>query len=236
MLLLPLDHPEPFAATLGVMLYPGSDDGECRKAKAFASQLLAAPISQSRGAGHDISYEVLAQLHGDGGEILVDLQKRWRGGLWTGDLFKVWYALAQSHQEFASLENAIRIAELSATRTGDSGVRSSFMQARKQFVTVAHLWAAWSIRDGSFVIKPEVGYNGFADFQAFLMESEILRDWGQNWRPNRAKAKPPLPAEMWRVPEDWLPPARQAGWPEIGIPYLSIPEDLLTGLRPAVGS
>ena len=24
--ILPLDHPEPFAATLGVMLYPGTDD------------------------------------------------------------------------------------------------------------------------------------------------------------------------------------------------------------------
>jgi hypothetical protein len=24
--ILPLDHPDPFAATLGVMLYPGADD------------------------------------------------------------------------------------------------------------------------------------------------------------------------------------------------------------------
>jgi hypothetical protein len=33
---LPLDHPEPFAAVLGVMLYPGTDEDDRRKARAFA--------------------------------------------------------------------------------------------------------------------------------------------------------------------------------------------------------
>ena len=34
--ILPLDHPEPFAATLGVMLYPGADNDDPLKARAFA--------------------------------------------------------------------------------------------------------------------------------------------------------------------------------------------------------
>ena len=32
--ILPLDHPEPFAAVLGVMLYPGTDEDDRRKARA----------------------------------------------------------------------------------------------------------------------------------------------------------------------------------------------------------
>jgi hypothetical protein len=33
--ILPLDHPEPFAATLGVMLYP--DEADTPKARAYAA-------------------------------------------------------------------------------------------------------------------------------------------------------------------------------------------------------
>jgi hypothetical protein len=42
--ILPLDHPEPFAATLGVMLYPGTDNDDPLKARAFAAQWLATPV------------------------------------------------------------------------------------------------------------------------------------------------------------------------------------------------
>jgi hypothetical protein len=35
--ILPLDYPEPFAATLGVMLYPATDEADARKARAFAA-------------------------------------------------------------------------------------------------------------------------------------------------------------------------------------------------------
>jgi hypothetical protein len=40
--LLPLDYPVPFAATLGVMLYPAMDEVDPPKARAFAAQYLAA--------------------------------------------------------------------------------------------------------------------------------------------------------------------------------------------------
>ena len=39
--ILPLDYPEPFAATLGVMLYPGTEEADRPKARAYASQYLA---------------------------------------------------------------------------------------------------------------------------------------------------------------------------------------------------
>ncbi len=37
--ILPLDHPEPYSATLGVMLYP--DEADAPKARAYAAQYLA---------------------------------------------------------------------------------------------------------------------------------------------------------------------------------------------------
>ena len=42
--ILPLDYSEPFAATLGVMLYPATVEADSRKARAFAAQFLAEPI------------------------------------------------------------------------------------------------------------------------------------------------------------------------------------------------
>jgi hypothetical protein len=41
---LPLDHPEPFSATLGVMLYPAVDEADPPKARAYAAQYLAAAV------------------------------------------------------------------------------------------------------------------------------------------------------------------------------------------------
>ncbi|MGC1348018.1 MAG: hypothetical protein WA863_18420 [Methyloceanibacter sp.] len=35
--ILPLDHPEPFTATLGVMLYPATDEKDPPRAHAFAA-------------------------------------------------------------------------------------------------------------------------------------------------------------------------------------------------------
>jgi hypothetical protein len=52
------------------------------------------------------------------------------------------------------------------------------LQAKDRFLSVAHLWAARSIRGGKSFQKPEVGYDASADFQMFLAEAEILRDWG----------------------------------------------------------
>ena len=54
-------------------------------------------------------------------------------------------------------------------------------------MSVAHLWAAWCFREGKFELHPDVGYDGYADFQSFLTESEILRQWGRSWRAPREK-------------------------------------------------
>jgi hypothetical protein len=233
--ILPLDHPDPFAATLGVMLYPGADD-DPPKARTFASQWLGGPIRRLHEDGHKLSYDVLLRIATDAGRPLADFDDRWWGGSTTGELFKALFALSNTNPALASWNNAVRIAELTATRAKASGSRSALWDARRRFLSVAHLWGAWSIREGSFGTRPEVGYDGYADCQSFLTEAEILRHWGQTKRPPPKGSKPFLPACVWHVPENWEPPTRRPGWPETGkVPVLTLPEDLLlgAGLKPA---
>lgn len=232
--ILPLDYPEPFAAILGVMLYPATDEADSRKARAFAAQFLAEPIRRFHEAGHTLTHDALERIVMDAGQRLTDLEERWWGGSLTGELFKTLFALANTNAALASWNNAIKIAELIATREKTKGSRTEQWEARSRFLSVAHLWGAWSIRKRQFLSHAEVGYDGWADFQSFVAEAEILRRWGLTWRPPRAKGEPPLPPDAWRAPEDWEAPTRQPGWPKTGmIPHLTLPEDLLLALKPA---
>jgi hypothetical protein len=70
---LPLEHFEPFAATLGVMLYPGLDEDDQRKARAFAAQWLAIPVRRLYEAGHTMPNDALARIVMDGGTLLTDV-------------------------------------------------------------------------------------------------------------------------------------------------------------------
>jgi hypothetical protein len=231
--ILPLDYPEPFAATLGIMLYPGMHENDRRQAQAFAAQWIAEPLRRFHEAGHELSYRALARIAEDSGALLTDLEDRWWGGIAVGELFKTLYILAKNAPKLASWEHAIKIYQVSATRAGARGSRTDLWRQIGRFRSVAHLWGAWSIREGKFCIRPEAGYDGWADFQSFLAEAEILRDFGQRWRPRRAKSSPPLPANMWCVPSGWEPLPRQAGWPNTGmLPDLKLPDDLMAKLKP----
>src|SRR5262245_52271475 len=93
MLILPLDHSEPYFATLGVMLYPAVDDTDPPKARTYVAQVLARAFRRFRDAGGNPPYDVLAPVLMDAGEPLGDLQERWWGGSATGELFKTFFAL-----------------------------------------------------------------------------------------------------------------------------------------------
>jgi hypothetical protein len=49
-----------------------------------------------------------------------------------------------------------------------------------------------ALREYQFITSPGVAYDGCDDFPCFLTEAEILRDFGQRWRPRRAKSEPPF--------------------------------------------
>jgi hypothetical protein len=233
---LPLDHFEPFAATLGIMLYPELDEAGQRKARAATTKWLAEPLRRFYKDGHTVSNDKLFRIAVGAGESLNDLDDRCWGGTASGELVKAMWALFNTECSLASWNNAIRIAEQVAAREQKPGSRSKQWAARKTFLSVAHLWGAWSLRKGEFKQHPEVGYDGWTDFQFFLAEAEILRDWLQTWRPSRKKAEPLIlkSLDMWRVPDGWRPPESQSGWPQTGrIPRPTLPEELLASLRPA---
>ena len=212
------------------MLYPGADEADRRKAEAYASQYLAEPIRRLHHAGGTLSYEALVRIATGSGQPLTDINARWWGGLATGEAFKTLFALANTDPGLASWSNAVTIAEKIAGRR--SGARTSLYQAKRRFWSAAHLWGAWSIRGRQFVEYPEVGYDRSVDFQWFLAEAEVLRKWGQAWKPLRRNSEPPLPRDVWQVPEDWEPPPRDPAWPKTGvIPYLTISEELLAELK-----
>jgi hypothetical protein len=230
--ILPLDHPEPFAATLGVMLYPGPDGTDPAKAAAFATQYLAKPIGKLRDAGGTLGLDDAMRLLSEGGERLDDLDRRWWQGTTVGEIFKIYFALWNTDPVLASWENATGIAQRTAAGQKQPGSRSALLDARRRFRPVAHLWAAWCIRAGEFSERPAAGYDYWHDFQSFLAEAEFLRLWGQTWRAPRSKAVPPLPKDAWQVPDDWSPPERLPGWPPTGqIPDLKVPDELMADLR-----
>jgi hypothetical protein len=191
------------------MLYPATVEADSCKARAFAAQFLAEPIRRLYDSGHTLTHDALLRIAMDAGQRLTDLEERWWGGSLAGELFKVFFTLGTTNPALASWNNAIKIAELVATREKTKGSRTAQFDARSRFLSVAHLWGAWSIRKRQFLSDPEVGYDGWADFQSFLAEAEILRRWGRTWRPARAKSEPPLPPDAWQVPEDWEPGARE---------------------------
>ena len=96
------DHPEPLAATLGVMLYPGEDERDQKRARAWAAQYLAEPVRHFLEAGGTLNYEALARLHADSGMPLDNLKVRWRDGIATGQMVELYFRAAHTHPAFAS--------------------------------------------------------------------------------------------------------------------------------------
>jgi hypothetical protein len=189
MLSLPLDYPEPFAATLGIMLYPGTDNDDPSKALAFAAQWLATPLHRYHGARRRLPYEALARIAEGSGASLTDLDERFWGGTATGELVKALLALAISDPRLASWSNAVRVFIIAKDRSA-KGSRTDLLKAKQRFSSVAHLWGAWSIREGRFEPRPDVGYDCYDDFQSFLAEAESIRRWGQTWQPPRTNSSP----------------------------------------------
>lgn len=106
---------------------------------------------------------------------------------------------------------------------GKTGSETYLKGLLAEFETVLHLWAALHLRRG-FHEDLSVGYTKNIDFQYFLHEAEILRYYGRRWAKPvfentqnsthpAPEGEPIIPDDAWRVPDDWRPPERQAGWP-----------------------
>jgi hypothetical protein len=220
--ILPLD-PEPFTAIRGVMLYPAMDEADAPKARAFAAQrLLAEPIPHVLEAGHTLPQDDLVRIMRDSAPFLADLDERRWGGSAIGEVFKILFILAHTYPALASWNNAIEYAEMFAARAKVKGARTNLWEARKRFLSVAHLWGALSFRERRI--------DGAAGFQSFLTQAEDLRVWGQTWRSPRAKSKPLLPPDVWRAPDEWKPAQPSPDWPET---HFALDPRLVGALNPS---
>ena len=130
---LPLDHPEPYFATLGVMLYPAIDEVDTPKARAYVAQVLARTFSRFREDGGNPPYDVLAPILMDAGEPLSDLQERWWGGRATGELFKTFFVLFNTDPRLASWENAIKIVDSTTNSSKVKGARTKLWKQEIAF-------------------------------------------------------------------------------------------------------
>jgi hypothetical protein len=227
--ILPLDHIEPFAATLGIMHYPGTDDADRRHAAAFTSKFLASVMADDRRAAGLIARPDLVELCTAARFELADLDLRKRGAQAAGEVFKVYYALSVSDPARASWSTAQRIVTIDAAKNRQRAGDTYLKAERGRFGPVLHLWGALAIRDYSFKTDPSVSYDGVADFHSFLAESEALLEFGKTWNPKGAKSARPLAdIDMWRPPASWAPPARQKDWPETGkLPVLGLSDEFI---------
>jgi hypothetical protein len=87
--------------------------------------------------------------------------------------------LANHNPELASWEYAARIVEAYAAKAKDYGSRTFIMQAKRLFLSVAHLWGAYCIRGRKWQERVDVNYSFGDDVESFLAEAEILRRRGQ---------------------------------------------------------
>ena len=60
--ILPLDHPQPLYATIGLMLYPATDELDPPKARAFAAHKFAKLIRHLDESGFPPTYEALLRV------------------------------------------------------------------------------------------------------------------------------------------------------------------------------
>src|SRR5690606_5999585 len=120
------------------------------------------------------------------------------------------------------------------SENGFPNSRAYLWGAKSQFLPVAHLWAAFCIRDGKFIQRPDIGYDLDTDFQYFLWEAELLRYLGRSYFQDRAKAEPFLPNDGWHVPYEWSGPKYNPSFQEASearLRYVLVPE-MIKGLRP----
>lgn len=230
---LPLDFPEPILATYGVMLFPEDQQA----ALARAAQGLMKPLGAYLAAGFDLPREMLATIVSAAASSpkISDLDNRCWGGSATGELVRVLWCLhnEETHRPLVSWNNAIQVAASHAKAIRAKGSRALFAKAKKQFLPVAHLWGAWEMR-GRQIGSADRGASIFDDFLCFLSEAETLRQWGQNWRPPRAKSAPLFPDEMWSVPTSWSAPERAPGWlPSASLPGSTFSPEQIASLRTA---
>lgn len=230
--ILPIDHPEPFAATLGIMLYPSEKPPDPQKADTFTGAYLVGPLKEFRRRGLDLRPEAEAIITPETGASIKDWPTRWRHGIAAGEVYRRYISLAAQTPKFASLNRARELHELEHAYQVNLIQKNNLKIICRIFRPVMHLWAALPDLQHRIAATQEDNYS--VAFEQFLLDAHALLVTGQQWRHKRNAAKPLLDAKRWRFPDGWKSPLAGPGWPEqVLVPGLTLDESSLQGFRTA---
>jgi hypothetical protein len=223
---------EPAAEIWSVMLFPEDD----RKRAVYMARLWQGfyPTFEEDNLGEPVARPVLLSIMKTAAAVdLIDraeLKARHWEGMLAGEQLKVRAAIVQSQPKRASWNAA---AKLVAGRTGTS--RAVLYEARRKFLSVIHLWAAYILRGQQFPGDAAPGYTALDDIRIFVAEAMALLQWATSFKLDRKKAEPTLDrnrVDFWVPSPDWSPPAFKAGWPRDGrLRVPTLPEEWLRRVK-----
>lgn len=228
---LNLARGEPWASTWAVMHFP--DDAA--KRQAYLAKLWSGfyPAYERKRAGELAPRSVLLSIMETAEEAPVEraeiADRRYRG-LAAGEQLKVLFALAQTERESASWNAAARLVGWQSRKN-----RSYLYDARRIFLPVIHLWAAFILRDRRFCEDNSCGYRAIDDLQIFIAEAMALLQWSMHFKLSRKKAEPTLQrqtVDFWTPPPEWSPPIPRPEWPrDGGLRYVTLEADWMRRTR-----
>ena len=206
---------EPWAKAWGVMLFPDDEP----KRRAYIARLWAGfyPIFEEANVGERVPRPVLLSIMKATAATPIDdgdLRARYYEGIAAGEQLKVVAAIAQSQPKLASWNATSRLIE---QQTGRS--RAFLYQARRKFLPVIHLWAAYILRGGQIRGDDACDYTALDDVGVFVTEAMALLQWGTRFKLDRKKAEPILErkkVDFWVPPPGWQPPTPKPDWPRDG--------------------
>jgi hypothetical protein len=206
---------EPWAETWGVMLFP--DDEAARRAFIATLWLGFYPKYERSGLAQSMPRSVLLSAMETAVAMVIQpdqIAARRYKGLAAGEQLKVLFALAQTELKRASWNAAIRLVERQTEKS-----RSFLYDARRAFLPVIHLWAAFLLRDQRVHADEACGYGEIDDLNMFIAEAMALLQWSTNFRLPRTKSEPTLNPQMvdfWTPSPEWSPPTPRPEWPRDG--------------------
>jgi len=215
------------------MLFPNDP----ARARAFAAWLTLRNITEARQKGaadfleavlekEDARRQLLEVASAASGFVyLKDAQEHADDGSRAGMVVACLWALISTNPDTASWEDAIKAAEAYFARYNKNlaASRKLFRKCLSRFKPVLHLLGARTLRRGvssasldrivDMRSDPASGYFPSIDILFFAQEARMLQIALTVWNSRRAPSSEYL-KEMLDLNGCWVPPPKQAGWPD----------------------
>ena len=230
---LDLNGPLPIAAIDAAMGFPSDAKGGAEKREAFYGFQLRR-YAQYRLSQGDRDLPELLQIALDRPVEPPKTRRQRRAGQISGEIFKIYKGLINTNPNMASWYNAIAAIQPILRDAGLPYSDSYLWEVIREFRPAMHLWTARNLRERRFVQGGDDPFSIHEDLDCLILEAEILRSWGENWRGMYDKSEPPLAGENWRPPLDWTPRQRHGDWPKDAgrVPHYSLTTEMIGSVRP----